>query len=56
MSLSENQPPDERTRTRGSGGDVQSKGIPDPNDPGGREEAGGVTEGEGSGGATAEEE
>ena len=57
MALSENQPPDEPTRTRGSGGDVQSKGIPpDPDAPDRSEEAGGVMQGEGTGGAKPNEE
>jgi hypothetical protein len=56
MALSENQPSDEPTRTRGSGGDVQSKGIPDPNDPDRSEEAEGAMEGERAGGATPNEE
>jgi hypothetical protein len=56
MAATEDQSPKETTRARGSGGDVQSKGIPDPQDTDrGKEPEGGATS-EASSDATAKED
>jgi hypothetical protein len=55
---SENQPSKESARPRGSGGDIQSKGLPitDIEDANSREESEGGAPAEASGGATSKED
>lgn len=57
MAASESQPPNESTRPRGAGGDIQSKGLPmtDAEGADSREDAEGGAQAEASGGAAEEE-
>lgn len=56
MAPSESQRPDESGRTRGAGGDIQSKGLTDADDAGSREESVGDAQEEATGGTRAGED